>query len=467
MDTDGSPDFSTIVTDPVVYDKEYLITYSDKELAGLFGHIIDDAEDKTDTPEAIQLLADLNATIASITISDKQDDGSASIRIVASVNISHLREEIAGGLPDFLKNQIPETVYIAFYGKITANVVGDLVYTHVDSLINDKDDVMSKAIFKVVAGRADIDESQDPKVAIGNKVGEGFEILIGNLGKIGTAETGTQLVITELHTTPNYTWGKSALGWIAMSFTSNSTQNTGAWAQENGIRFVIDAAQTAGVIPVSMKGFHADALCFPGHKGLLGPQGIGGFIITDEFAKELEIEQRRSDGENIAINYSDKKFYEQFFYEYNSSPKFPVSLSHDARFEKSQQIKKLKSMGIEMTENISPMSLSEISGNVFNDKNYVFKRLYQPFYRKVKFKNNKKSFEKKQHIHINADIISPHPNALADSDKICCPECGRISTLKQLESGCENCGRKSFITNHFPKVKNFHYKNVNSISIPY
>ena len=189
MDTDGSPDFSTIVTDPVVYDKEYLITYSDKELAGLFGHIIDDAEDKADTPEAIQFLADLNATIASITISDKQDDGSASIRIVASVNISHMREEIAGGLPDFLKNQIPETVYIAFYGKITANVVGDLVYTHVDALINDKDDVMSKAIFKVVAGRADIDEGQDPKVAIGNKVGEGFEILIGNLGKIGTAET--------------------------------------------------------------------------------------------------------------------------------------------------------------------------------------------------------------------------------------------------------------------------------------
>ena len=74
-------------------------------------------------------------------------------------------------------------------------MVGDLVYTHVDALINDKDDVMSKAIFKVVAGRADIDESQDPKVAIGNNVGEGFEILIGNLGKIGTAETDTDGVV--------------------------------------------------------------------------------------------------------------------------------------------------------------------------------------------------------------------------------------------------------------------------------
>lgn len=65
-------------------------------------------------------------------------------------------------------------------------------------------------------------------------------------------------------------------------------EEAGAWAKENGIRFVIDAAQSAGILPVSMKKFHADALCFPGHKGLLGPQGIGGFIITDEFAQELD-----------------------------------------------------------------------------------------------------------------------------------------------------------------------------------
>lgn len=65
-------------------------------------------------------------------------------------------------------------------------------------------------------------------------------------------------------------------------------EEAGAWAKENGIRFVIDAAQTAGVLPVSMKKFHADALAFPGHKGLLGPQGIGGFLVTDEFAAELD-----------------------------------------------------------------------------------------------------------------------------------------------------------------------------------
>ncbi len=56
--------------------------------------------------------------------------------------------------------------------------------------------------------------------------------------------------------------------------------------KKKGVFFVIDAAQTAGCIPIDMKESKIDALAFTGHKGLLGPQGIGGFIITDEFANE-------------------------------------------------------------------------------------------------------------------------------------------------------------------------------------
>lgn len=62
----------------------------------------------------------------------------------------------------------------------------------------------------------------------------------------------------------------------------------GEWAKANHIRFVVDAAQTAGAVPVSMKALRADALAFPGHKGLLGPQGIGGMLITDAFAAQIE-----------------------------------------------------------------------------------------------------------------------------------------------------------------------------------
>jgi len=41
------------------------------------------------------------------------------------------------------------------------------------------------------------------------------------------------------------------------------------------VPFVIDAAQSAGMIPVSLKKLGADFIAMPGHKGLLGPQGTG------------------------------------------------------------------------------------------------------------------------------------------------------------------------------------------------
>jgi cysteine desulfurase family protein len=53
------------------------------------------------------------------------------------------------------------------------------------------------------------------------------------------------------------------------------------------IPFILDSAQSAGVLGIDMKGLHLSALPFTGHKGLMGPQGIGGFIISDDFAGKI------------------------------------------------------------------------------------------------------------------------------------------------------------------------------------
>lgn len=45
--------------------------------------------------------------------------------------------------------------------------------------------------------------------------------------------------------------------------------------RRRGIPFVIDAAQSAGTLPLSLEGLGADFIAMPGHKGLLGPQGTG------------------------------------------------------------------------------------------------------------------------------------------------------------------------------------------------
>lgn len=58
--------------------------------------------------------------------------------------------------------------------------------------------------------------------------------------------------------------------------------------KEYGVPLVLDSAQTAGVIPVSVKDLDIAALCFTGHKGLMGPQGTGGIVWRPDFAQKVD-----------------------------------------------------------------------------------------------------------------------------------------------------------------------------------
>ncbi len=64
-------------------------------------------------------------------------------------------------------------------------------------------------------------------------------------------------------------------------------KQVGEICQKHNIKFVVDAAQTAGSFPIDMQTMHIDVLAFTGHKSLLGPQGIGGFLVSDEVAKQM------------------------------------------------------------------------------------------------------------------------------------------------------------------------------------
>lgn len=50
-------------------------------------------------------------------------------------------------------------------------------------------------------------------------------------------------------------------------------------AHRHGALLIVDASQTAGCLPIDMAKMGVDALCFTGHKGLMGPQGTGGLCI--------------------------------------------------------------------------------------------------------------------------------------------------------------------------------------------
>ena len=62
----------------------------------------------------------------------------------------------------------------------------------------------------------------------------------------------------------------------------------GDFCRRRGLLFLVDSAQSAGVLPIDMEAMHIDALAFTGHKGLLGPQGTGGFILGERMPPLLE-----------------------------------------------------------------------------------------------------------------------------------------------------------------------------------
>lgn len=58
----------------------------------------------------------------------------------------------------------------------------------------------------------------------------------------------------------------------------------GKICRERGILFAVDSAQAAGTFPISMRDDHIDALAITGHKGLMGPQGVGALLLSDAAA---------------------------------------------------------------------------------------------------------------------------------------------------------------------------------------
>lgn len=61
----------------------------------------------------------------------------------------------------------------------------------------------------------------------------------------------------------------------------------GAICRSHGVPFLVDGAQSMGHVPIDVRAMSIDLLAFPGHKGLLGPQGTGGLYIRPAIAPLL------------------------------------------------------------------------------------------------------------------------------------------------------------------------------------
>lgn len=80
---------------------------------------------------------------------------------------------------------------------------------------------------------------------------------------------------------------------VIMTHASNVSGNIsplteiGDICRTHNLFFIVDAAQSAGCLPLDMQKMKIDALAFTGHKSLLGPQGIGGILLRDALAQKI------------------------------------------------------------------------------------------------------------------------------------------------------------------------------------
>ncbi|MEN6350265.1 MAG: aminotransferase class V-fold PLP-dependent enzyme [Syntrophomonas sp.] len=92
---------------------------------------------------------------------------------------------------------------------------------------------------------------------------------------------------------------------ICMLHASNLTgtilpiRECGQIARKHGIAFMVDSAQTAGILDLDVIEDKIDILTFTGHKGLLGPQGTGGIYVSPG----LEIEPLKEGGTGSLSEY--------------------------------------------------------------------------------------------------------------------------------------------------------------------
>ncbi|QCX32535.1 aminotransferase class V-fold PLP-dependent enzyme [Caloramator sp. E03] len=164
---------------------------------------------------------------------------------------------------------------------------------------------------------------------------------------------------------------------IVMTHASNvcgtilPIEEVGKICKRHGIHFILDSAQSAGVLPIDFNKLNLSALAFTGHKGLLGPQGVGGFIIKDDFVNKVTPLIEGGTGSlsesEVQPDYMPDKFESGTLnipniFGLNASLKFIKSIGIDAIHEKEMELTKHFIEGIKNIDGIRLCGLDSIEG---------------------------------------------------------------------------------------------------------
>jgi len=142
----------------------------------------------------------------------------------------------------------------------------------------------------------------------------------------------------------------------------------GRLCKKHGVFFALDAAQTAGSEIIHMNNNNIDALVLPGHKGLLGPQGIGAVLLSERLASELGTVIEGGTG-SISDNFEMPSFMPDKFETGTLNIPGIIGLAHSLKYIKNLGISEINAKKRTLTEkflsgilDIPHVSLSGIRG---------------------------------------------------------------------------------------------------------
>jgi len=92
---------------------------------------------------------------------------------------------------------------------------------------------------------------------------------------------------------------------------------------ENGALLMVDAAQTAGCVPIDVQEMQVDLLAFTGHKGLMGPQGTGGLYIKPGIESQIQPFREGGTGSQSSSDRQPEKMPDRFEGGTHNTPVWP------------------------------------------------------------------------------------------------------------------------------------------------
>ncbi len=151
---------------------------------------------------------------------------------------------------------------------------------------------------------------------------------------------------------------------IALTHASNvlgtvqPVAEVGRIVREHGLLFVVDAAQSAGVVPIDVQAMAIDLLAFPGHKSLLGPTGTGALYV----GPRAQVKAWREGGTGGDSSSETQPHEFPYFLEGGTPNVLGVAgLAEGIRYVQQQGIDRLREHEVELTERLW-RRLEELSG---------------------------------------------------------------------------------------------------------